>query len=415
MQKCIALLLAASLWNKAYMILTEGVTIAEKYEILKPLGSGGMGTVYLAQQKNIDRTVAIKFLKCSPDDAEALERFKREAKIMSELKHRNLIASYELGVWSNTVYLAMEYVEGAPLSTLLRNGALSPAQVISVASQVSDALKCAHANGVIHRDLKPDNIVLTHEPGAQELGLKVIDFGLAKLTSDFGKTAQKLTESGCAVGSVLYMSPEQCLGKKVDGRSDIYGLGAVMYHCLAGAPPFCSDHAVAVMTRHMNDLPAPIQIQGMPIGLETVVMRCLAKAPEDRYQSAEAVCHALSMVANGSGNNLTLFIPAKPNQLGRSDAAPVEQKPKPRLVCTFQVKLAIGIWSAVGVLAVALVLVSMLQTKPPRQESQTPVVQRGRSDIERRINAFHTARSAEIARAKRYGIYQAPKLGSDEP
>lgn len=278
------------------MRLSENSIVAEKYEIISPIGAGGMGTVYRARQLTMNRDVAVKFLNVVGGDAEAVGRFQREARILSTLKHRNLLACYEFGIWDGHYYVAMEYAPGVSLEAVVEGsekGRLDGRKVVAIAKQVADALHCAHANGVIHRDLKPSNILLLDDT------VKVIDFGLAKVVA--AGNMQKLTETGYAVGSILYMSPEQCTGQRIDERADFYGLGAVMFYCLTGQPPFDADNPILVMQHHMHS-PAPkvtevVPAQDVPFGLDTIIDKCLAKNPDDRFQSAQELIQALDAVA----------------------------------------------------------------------------------------------------------------------
>lgn len=309
------------------MHLQSGELIAQKFEILSVIGQGGMGVVYKARQVAMDRVVALKFLRVNDDPSESLARFKREAQILNTLKHRNLIASYEMGVWQEGVFVVMEYAPGRSLQQdIHEDRGIGIERTINIARQIADALQCAHAAGIVHRDLKPSNVLLLssggadgdvpHQKGGNADLVKVIDFGLAKIMSGFGKTVAKLTQTGFAVGSAHYMSPEQCTGMSVDARSDIYGLGCIMYQCLTGHPPFDMDETLVVMHHHINVLPAAITPQSVgepiPPGMDSLVAKCLAKDPADRFQTAADVIRALDMVAANQGENLTVFIPAVP-------------------------------------------------------------------------------------------------------
>lgn len=268
-----------------------------------------MGSVYKAKHLSMDRMVALKFLHLGFSDAEGLERFRREAKILSTLKHKNIIGCYELGIWDDRPFVAMEYIDGQSLfDVLAERGKLSPAEAIDIARQVAEGLDCAHKHGVVHRDLKPTNILLVDGVA------KIIDFGLAKLANPSGLSAMKLTETGLALGSVWYMSPEQCVGRNVDERSDIYGLGIVLYQMLTGNPPFQDESAVSVMHRHLAEVPPPISQASpdvqFPTGLDVVVSRALAKSLNERYATMEEFAQALYLVSTGEGLKVTQYVPS---------------------------------------------------------------------------------------------------------
>lgn len=298
------------------MHLAPGSIIAEKYEVLSLVGQGGMGVVYRARQIAMDRIVALKVLLCSDNTEEWLARFMREAQILSSLKHRNLLACYELSSWNGRPFVAMEYADARSLEESIGTGGrLGVQRTLHVARQIAEALICAHAAGIVHRDLKPSNILLVDTLDEKDV-VKVIDFGLAKIMTGFGKTEGKLTETGYAVGSVQYMSPEQCVGGKVDFRSDIYSLGAIMYQCLVGSSPFDADIPVLAMHRHLSVIPEKLTSdmvgEELPAGLDNLVARCLAKDPDERYQSVSEFLVALNMVACNKGADITVYIPPIP-------------------------------------------------------------------------------------------------------
>lgn len=292
------------------MAVLEGTVVAGKYEIVSSIGEGGMGEVFRAKQSALGRDVALKLLKeMGPMSGEPFKRFLREAKILGALKHRNLVTCYEFGEWRGTAYIAMECVDGHSLmSELVSNVGLEAGRLLAIARQIVAALECAHAHGVTHRDLKPHNIMLCKDEGGTGEMVKLIDFGLARLLPNDGKTMTKLTKTGVAVGSVAYMAPEQCIGRPADPRVDLYALGAVLHHALRGTPPFDADNPVAMMYMHMNDEVPALGREDLPDGLENVIQRCLAKDPEDRYQSAAELAEALRVVAAGDGANLPPFI-----------------------------------------------------------------------------------------------------------
>lgn len=282
--------------------LAPGTIIEDRFQIISYIGEGGMGTVYTATQIGFDRTVALKFLdwKMTSENEEALARLEREAQALSRLQHKNIVTVYGLHrSASHGPFLAMEFLAGQSLQQLLSNRKpLTTERSVEIAIQICEALMCAHSHHIVHRDIKPSNIIL-----GEQYGLKVIDFGLIKLLPEYGRTLQQLTEAGCAIGSVLYMSPEQCTGSACDERSDIYAVGCVLHHCLTGAPPFEGDHSVAVMHRQLHDA-APLLSdvcpeRSYPEKLQDVLNKAMAKAPDDRYKDAAALMEDLKLIAAG--------------------------------------------------------------------------------------------------------------------
>lgn len=318
------------------MLPEIGTIVAEKYEIVDRIGAGAMGSVFKATHRAMNRVVALKFVHAGIEDKESMERFKREAKILSTLKHKNVVSCYELGLWQGHAFAAMEYVEGESLNVLLHEQeTLSVRRAIEIAAQIADGLACAHKNGVVHRDLKPSNILMVGDTA------KIIDFGLAKVHLPVGVSMMKLTETGFAVGTPQYMSPEQCVGQNVDARSDIYALGVLMFQMITGKPPFVADSPIEVMHQHFAVIPPPVSVAApdvvLPSGLDIVVARALAKDPADRYQSAEDFLHALHLVAEGQGGKVTQYIPSQ-----ISSAAELRSTPPKRLGTAILVGVLLG-------------------------------------------------------------------------
>jgi len=269
------------------------------YEILDLLGAGGMGEVYRARDTRLDRTVALKVLPAdlirSP---ERRERFEREARAVSRLSHPHICTLYDIGREGDTDFLVMEHLEGEPLSRRLQRGPLPLDEALSYAVQVADALGAAHQRGVIHRDLKPANVVLTAS------GAKLLDFGLAKLTmgssAPAAETAETMTkrgvtQTGVAVGTPAYMSPEQAQGGAVDARTDVFSFGATLFEMLAGRRPFQGDSAAAVLASLLRDDPPRIDSLRPEVAKELadIVARCLARDREGRYRSGVELLEAL--------------------------------------------------------------------------------------------------------------------------
>jgi eukaryotic-like serine/threonine-protein kinase len=275
------------------------------YEILALLGAGGMGEVYRARDTRLDRTVAIKILPAHlSNDLLCKQRFDREAQTISNLSHPHICVLYDVGHQDGVDYLVMECVEGETLAKRLEKGPLPLDQALKYAAQIADALDKAHCSGVIHRDLKPGNIMLT------PAGIKLLDFGLAKpvapLTSLATLTATKrespVTEQGVVVGTFQYMSPEQIEGSELDGRSDIFSLGAVVYEMLTGRRAFEGKSQLSVASAILQEQPTPITTTKpmTPPALERAVRQCLAKEPEDRWQSARDLELELKWIAEGA-------------------------------------------------------------------------------------------------------------------
>lgn len=275
----------------------SGQIIAGRYRLIKKLGRGGMAEVYLARQESLDRDVAVKlmhtFLQAEED---FLHRFKREAKAMAALNHPNIVSVYDFDAYGeNTYYLVMEYIGGGALKDTLEELAqkgerLPLERSIEITLQVLDALAYAHARGMIHRDIKPANIML------DESGKAIItDFGIVKLVGGQSSVGYTATATGALIGTPSYMSPEQALGKPGDERVDIYSVGVMLFQMVTGQLPFTADTPLAVVMKHVND-PAPLPMEYLPTiptGLQSIILKALAKNPEDRYSSAKEMAKAL--------------------------------------------------------------------------------------------------------------------------
>ncbi|MBZ0188375.1 MAG: serine/threonine protein kinase, partial [Candidatus Obscuribacterales bacterium] len=268
-----------------------GTTIAEKYQILSLLGRGGMSVVYKARHLLMDRLVAVKMLRQDLVSVpQLLERFKQESKAVSALRHQNIITVYDFGLLTDgTPYLIMDYLEGKTLSQIMKEEKhLSPERAMPLFAQACDALAHSHSRGVVHRDIKPGNLLIQYEADGTE-SLTIFDFGIAKMLGQDGSTINKLTSSGEVFGSPLYMSPEQCSGEKMDGRTDIYSLACVFHELILGQPPFKGDSPMDTLMRHLNDPVRPFATVApdvpLPPRLEHVIAKALSKDPMDRYQT----------------------------------------------------------------------------------------------------------------------------------
>jgi eukaryotic-like serine/threonine-protein kinase len=266
-----------------------GTIVAERYHILKKLGEGGMGTVYLAEHVKMGRKAALKVMNPGISaEADAVARFNREAANASRLNHPNVCAIYDFGETSaGLIYLAMEFIEGESLTSVIaKNGFLSAPRTASIIHQAADALAVAHDHGIVHRDLKPDNIMIAKDRDGGDV-VKVVDFGIAKASSS---DAQKVTKTGLVVGTPEYMSPEQLSGQTLDGRSDIYSLGLVAFDCLTGLLPFPSDSAQETMMMRLTEQPRTLAEMkpdvAWPPELQTVMDKALARDRDSRYQKS---------------------------------------------------------------------------------------------------------------------------------
>jgi hypothetical protein len=267
-----------------------GQVVADRYHVVKKLGEGGMGQVYLAEHVKMGRRSAIKVMNPSMvHDPDAVARFNREASNASRITHPNVCAIYDFGETPDgLIYLAMEFIEGEPLTDLLeRGGALPLPRAADVFRQTADALQAAHDLGIVHRDLKPDNIMLTRRKGGGET-VKVVDFGIAKAVGG-DDAGQKVTKTGLVLGTPEFMSPEQLSGDTLDGRSDLYSLALVLYRMLTGKLPFEATTVQETMIKRLTDEPTSLADARpdltFPAGLQPVLDTALARTPAERYQS----------------------------------------------------------------------------------------------------------------------------------
>src|SRR5688572_13561218 len=266
----------------------------DRYDVVRPLGSGGMGEVYLARDRVLGRDVALKVLRRQyAGDEEFAERFKREAMSAASLSHPNIVQVYDRGeTEEGSSYIAMEYVPGGTLKEKIsREGPLEAADAAGIGAQVAEALGAAHDRGMVHRDVKPQNVLLTARGGA-----KVADFGIARAGS-----SATISRTGSVMGTAGYMSPEQALGKPATPKSDLYSLGVVLYEALTGELPYTADNPIAVSMKHVNEpLRPPVQLNPrIPKGMNAIVTKLLAKDPEDRYADADELADDLWRVNRG--------------------------------------------------------------------------------------------------------------------
>jgi Tol biopolymer transport system component len=295
------------------MALSSGTKL-EPYEILSPLGAGGMGEVYRARDARLGRDVAIKILPESfTHDADRLRRFEQEARAVAALNHPNILAVFDIGRFNDSPFLVSELLEGESLRAALDRGPLPQRKTMEYGVQIAHGLAAAHEKGIVHRDLKPENIFITKDGR-----IKILDFGLAKLAQAAGGDEVTLTSSHTAAGVVMgtasYMAPEQVRGDAVDPRTDIFAFGAVLFEMLSGVRAFRRDTAAETMTAVMKDDPPELSNPGHQVSptLERIVRRCLEKSPDQRFQSARDLSFALSAL---SGTETTVARAAAPRRL----------------------------------------------------------------------------------------------------
>ena len=277
--------------------VAPGSLFSGRYDVLGTIGKGGMGVVYRARDRQLDEVVALKVLRSDvlKDDPTLLERFKQEIKLARRITHRNVLRTHDFGETQGTPYISMEYLEGVTLKDLIRGKGALPLPVgLRIAKQMCLGLEAAHQEGVVHRDIKPQNMLIIPETG----DLKIMDFGIARV-SEMKAGAAGLTSTGTVMGTPDYMPPEQAQGQPADFRSDIYSLGIVLYEIFTGHLPFTGDSVMAVVLAHIQKpAPAPRQANpAIPPELEAIILRCLEKSPAKRYQRVEEVLEDLGVVS----------------------------------------------------------------------------------------------------------------------
>jgi len=280
----------------------KGLTLNEKYELLELIGRGGKSVVYRAQDLETKRIVACKILLPELiNDELNFKRFRQEAIAAKRLEHPNINCVSDFGQWDGQPFMIMEFLQGSSLSDLLnQEEKLSIPRVVAIAKQIAAGCGYAHSRNIIHRDLKPGNIIIISSSEHGDI-VKIIDFGIAKIISETTIAGTKLTKTGDIFGSPLYMSPEQCMGRSVDHRSDIYSLGTLMYELLTGKPPLEGPTAMVTIFKHTKEMPAKFGDIGaqpkLTHAIENIVFKCLTKDPKQRYQSMDELINALSKVS----------------------------------------------------------------------------------------------------------------------
>jgi serine/threonine protein kinase len=286
--------------------LERGTTFARRFEIIEEIGKGGMGTVYKAYDSKIREVVALKLLKPEiASDAEIIERFRNEIKLARQVSHRHVCRMYDLGEEWLSIYISMEYVPGEDLKSFIRrSGHLNEAKALGLTRQILEGLVEAHRLGVVHRDLKPQNIMIDREGNA-----KIMDFGIARSLHTKG-----VTGTGVIIGTPEYMAPEQAEGHDVDHRADIYALGAILFEMVTGRVPFEGETPLSIVLKHRSERPADPQTINAQVsdGLSRVILKCLEKAREDRFRTAAEALEAVTAIERGLPAPLQQTVRAKP-------------------------------------------------------------------------------------------------------
>jgi serine/threonine-protein kinase len=330
--------------------------VSGRYRVLRKLGGGGMADVYLCEDLTLGRRVALKvLLQRFLNDPTFVERFRREAKAAAGLNHPNLVSIYDWGEVDGTYYIVMEYVEGETLKDLIRRrGRLSGNESVAVAMQLLAAVEFAHRSGIVHRDIKPQNVML--DRGGT---VKVMDFGIAR-AGDSG-----MTEAGSILGTAQYLAPEQAKGQPVDERSDLYSVGVVLYEMLTGTVPFKGDSAVTVALKHVSEVPRePAElVPGMPYALNQIVLKAMAKDPADRYQSAAEFARDLRAAREGgpvqaaafdAGGERTRVMAGAAGMTAAEATSVLDQPPPRRRKSRWPLILIVLLLAIIAAVAVAL-------------------------------------------------------------
>src|SRR5688572_29517168 len=295
----------------------EGTVLDNRYRIVRKLGEGGMGEVYAAEHMHIEKRFAIKLLRPEiVSNPEAVSRFRQEARSSSSIGHRNIIAIEDFGqLQDGRIYMCMELLNGAALNDLITTP--QPVdRLLNILIQTGHGLAAAHAKGIVHRDMKPENIFVTIN-GNEDIP-KLLDFGIAKVAGNDGNN--NLTKTGTIFGTPFYMAPEQALGNTVDARTDVYAMGVIMYEVFAGSLPFQGESFMGILTQHITTDPEPVATRAgkagrqLPPGLADIITKCLAKDPEKRYRSMDELVNALvgvyrTMAGAGMSSYMEAFTP----------------------------------------------------------------------------------------------------------
>lgn len=329
--------------------------LGDRYEVLELIGRGGMGAVYKAIDRSLNKVFAVKVLNPGlAHDRVAVKRFELEAAAAKNLTHANLAAVYDFGVGrSGSPFLVMDFLEGQTLEQVLeKEGFLEQSRALDIFIQAAEAVADSHLKSVIHRDIKPSNIILEQAENGSDY-VKIVDFGIAKVLPSASEAQANLTQTGDIFGSPLYMSPEQCQGNMQDRRSDIYSLGCVMYEAVTGIQPFAAENPIRTILKHINEDPRPISTLHRHLRVSTdldkVIMHCLARDPSQRYQSADELVRDLKRVRDGEKLNLKQSL--KPRNVGSEADAAASRKTMKIFVFT----AAVAVMAMSGLLAMVVV------------------------------------------------------------
>jgi len=311
----------------------SGSVLDERYDVIESLGKGGMGVVYKARQRIIDRCVALKVLRRElVQDESSVKRFLVEAKAVASLRSPHTITLYDFGISrEGLLYFTMELLEGRALTKIIRTEApLDPERAVGLVLQVCDSLKEAHGKGILHRDLKPDNIYVLPGEGGKE-HVKVLDFGIAKMLNE-GKEGS-ITATGMICGTPMYLSPEQATGLSLDGRSDMYSLGIILYEMLAGSPPFEDATPMGILLKQVNQEPAPVSVRNpnvqVPLAIDRFIMRVLSKRPEDRPDTIDAFARQLRSALDSTRTDFRQVRISSVGETAEGVVVPLPDKAKP--------------------------------------------------------------------------------------
>src|ERR671913_182902 len=314
-------------WIKVKMPEARKTVMDNRYDVGRTLGSGGMGEVFLARDRVLGRDVALKVLRTQyAGDREFAERFKREARSAASLSHPNIVQVYDRGdTEEGASYIAMEYVPGGTLKEkIVGEGPLGAREAAALGAQVAEALGAAHERGMVHRDIKPQNVLLSGKGDA-----KVADFGIARAGSSV-----TISRTGSVMGTAGYMSPEQALGKPATPKSDLYSLGVVLYEALTGELPYTADNPIAVSMKHVNEplVPPKVIDPTIPEGMNALVTRLMAKNPEDRYATADELTDDLWKISRGREPTVASVVaePTRPQRAPVAASNPTTRVPPAR-------------------------------------------------------------------------------------